>query len=164
MSEWQQLELNNRCYCLIYVQHINLNINILWTGTAPHCSPIVLAPLHIKLSLHTQHSLTHINIFQNTKLFRSWTLNPKGMFPLNQRGKWLTRLTPPYCPAFKMGLSNVPLPSSSAHTIKFSSASIYFELIHFSPLSHWGNIVPVCVMEKPGCITPLADFRMKMLH
>lgn len=101
------------------------------------------------LCSHTLHSPTHINIFQNTELFRSCTLNPTGMFPLSHRGKWLT---PPHraprCPASEICLSDSLLPSSIAPTINVSSSSIYFELIHFISLTHGGNIVLVCVMEN----------------
>lgn len=102
------------------------------------------------LCSHTLHSLTHINIFQNTGLFRSCTLNPTGMFPWSHRGKWLTAPSPcpPAAPLFEICLLHPLLPSSSARTTNVSSSSIYFELIHFIYSAHQGNIVLVCVMEK----------------
>lgn len=127
------------------------------TNLDKQCPPMVPAPLHWKPSLHTLHSLTHINIFQNTGLFRSCTLNPTG--------KRLTHLTIP--------LTVLPLRSAS-QTLR-CPPPVQTQLIsHQRPfILNWFTSSPYPSGEilfwfvswkKRSSVTSLADFRIKMLH
>lgn len=127
------------------------------TNLDKQCPPMVPAPLHWKPSLHTLHSLTHINIFQNTGLFRSCTLNPTG--------KRLTHLTIP--------LTVLPLRSAS-QTLR-CPPPVHTQLIsHQRPfILNWFTSSPYPSGEilfwfvswkKRSSVTSLADFRIKMLH
>lgn len=142
------------------IQNVTLLLQREWYSLTLKRWPPSPSPLNTLCS-HAPHSPTRINIFQNTGLFRSCTLNPTGMFPSRSHGgERLTSLTVPHAAQ----LSDPPLKLSLQCTDHSSPSSIYFELIHFISLTHGGNIVQVCVMENGGSITPLADFRIKILH